>query len=589
MEQERINPLSEKGLGSLRESIEASYKALKPFRTNQIAALRQYVGAHYSDKGSPSIMPVNFLELAISIYTEHLAAKLCKALVITDNKDLKLTAAKLELALENILKKIKFGEVVRSAVGQAMFSVGIIKTGLANTQTVLIDGQYYPLGEPFAGNVSLDNWVHDMTARSWDQIQYCGDRYSVSYQDVIDSDDYSKKFKDKLSPKEINELDSDTGEKSEGITKSDSILQKQYKETVDLWDIWLPMEGVIITLDSDMGNSEIGRIVEWQGPKGGPYRFLGFNDVIDNIMPLPPVALWVDLNGLTNKLFRKLGRQASRQKTMTGVRTGNDKDANTIKNGADGEVIPLADPKNIADVKSGGIDQQAFLFLLQLKEVTSYMYGNLDALGGLNRQSETLGQDQMLTLNASKRLETMQQRTLDFTTGTVEDIAWYLWTDPVREYPVTINKYGTSIRTSLSVLDRVTDFFNYSFEIEPFSMQHQSPTARLAAITQIYERFIVPYVAQLAQRGIFVDFEALLKTIAKYANLPELNDILTYTQPQHPDNAPGASRATQSPVTTRRYVRENRPGATQQGKDAVLAQLLAGGNPQNSEKAMLTG
>ena len=589
MEETKINPLGDKGLDNLRESMKASYKSLKPFRESQLAALKQYVGSHYSDKGTPDKVPVNYLELAISIYTEHLAAKICNVLIATHNRELKLTAVKLELAVNDVLKKIKFGKVIRTAVMQAMFSVGIVKKGLNNTQTVLIDGQYYPLGQVFAANVSLDNWVHDMFASNWDGIQYCGDRHTLPYQDVKDDENFTKEFRDKLSPKEKHNPVDDEGEKAEEISQSDDLIQKEYKETVQLWDIWLPMEGVVITFDADSGNDEIGRIVEWQGPKSGPYNFLGFNDVIDNIMPLAPVDLWQDLNSLANKLFRKLGRQANRQKTLTGVRVGSDKDANTIKNANDGDIVGITDPKGIGEIKSGGIDQQAFLFLLQVKELATYMYGNLDALGGLSRMSETIGQDQMLTANAGNRLEAMQERTIEFTTDVVTDLAWYVWTDPIREYPVTINKYGTSVGTSLSVMDRATDFFHFNFEIEPFSMQHQSPAARLSAIAQIFERFIAPYAAVLAQRGIFVDFEALLKIIAKYANLPEINDILTYTQPQHPAQAPGAHQAHQSPVTTRNYVRENRPGATQQGKDSVMQMLLSGGNPQNSQKAQLTG
>ena len=154
MEETKINPLGDKGLDNLRESMKASYKSLKPFRESQLAALKQYVGSHYSDKGTPDKVPVNYLELAISIYTEHLAAKICNVLIATHNRELKLTAVKLELAVNDILKKIKFGKVIRTAVMQAMFSVGIVKKGLNNTQTVLIDGQYYPLGQVFAANVS---------------------------------------------------------------------------------------------------------------------------------------------------------------------------------------------------------------------------------------------------------------------------------------------------------------------------------------------------------------------------------------------------------------------------------------------------
>ena len=41
--------------------------------------------------------------------------------------------------------------------------------------------------------------------------------------------------------------------------------------------------------------------------------------------------------------------------------------------------------------------------------------------------------------------------------------------------------------------------------------------------------------------------------------------------------------ARQSPVTTRNYVRENRSGATQQGKDDAMSRILMGADVQPAE------
>ncbi len=573
-------------LSNLHDSMLYSQRRLKTYRDEQVLSLKQYVGSHYSDFGASDKVPINFIELATNIYLQHLVAQGPQVLITTAPKELKAIAANFELDINWLLKRMKFGDTLHKIVMQAMFSVGIAKCGLNNSGTVMLDGQPYDFGETFVDSVSLDNWVHDMTATNWDQIQYCGDRFTLPMELVMESDFYSQAFKDKLTPKEATGINEEGHEKAEAISKGTGPELIRYKDTVDLWNMWLPLDRLLITIGDD-DNDEVGNVIEWNGPHNGPYRFLSFNDVIDNIMPLPPVSLWRDHHELANLLYRKLGRQASRQKTVIGVQGGADADGNRILKANDGDMLKIENPKNTQEYKFGGIDQMSLLFLLQVKDLATYFAGNLDALGGLSRMSETLGQDELLTANASKRLESMQKRMTGFTTELVEDVAWYRWTDPVRDFPVVKRKHGAEVATSLTVMQRETNFLEYNFKIEPYSMQHQTPASRLASLTQIFERFMAPFVPMMESQGIVLDFESLFAMISKYSNLPELQDLLIYTNPEHQSAKPHGESMRQSPVTTRNYVRQSKPGATQQGKDKVMAELLMGGKPQASERAQL--
>jgi hypothetical protein len=91
----------------------------------------------------------------------------------------------------------------------------------------------------------------------------------------------------------------------------------------------------------------------------------------------------------------------------------------------------------------------------------------------------------------------------------------------------------------------------------------------------------------LQQQGIGLNIEALLKTISKYARLPELEEILIFADPQIQSDQSVQSMG-QSPTTTRNYVRRNVPGATRQGHDQVMQRLLMGGKLQASEAGSLT-
>ena len=132
-------------LKRLREAIDYSRRKLMPFRQQRYEAIRQYVGFHYSDDGTSDRIPVNLLELAVNIYTQQMAARAPKALVQTRFAELKPMAANFELALNHLIKEIRLGQTIRLAVIDALFSLGIIKSGLERRASVEIDG--YPKRE----------------------------------------------------------------------------------------------------------------------------------------------------------------------------------------------------------------------------------------------------------------------------------------------------------------------------------------------------------------------------------------------------------------------------------------------------------
>jgi hypothetical protein len=556
----------------LRNAMKHSLKALGPFRENRTEALRQYVGNHYSDKGASDKVPVNMIELAINIYMQNLVAQTPQCLISTHNKAAKPAAEALRLDTNSILKQIRFGNALERVVRNALFGVGIAKRGLSSAT------------RPYFDWVSLDNWVCDMTARRWEEMQFCGDRYQLTMEEIQQSDYFTPEFKKSLVPK--TEAMPATGTTAAGISGATDGIAEPFMETVELWDIWLPYQRLLITIAAE-DSSEIGAIIEWNGPEDGPYAFLTFNDVEDNIMPLPPVALWRDLHELTNSLFRKLGRQANRQKTITAVRGGADADGSRLLNADDGDMIKLDDPKNVQEFKYGGVDQQSLGFLVHVKNLASYMYGNLDIIGGLAAQSETLGQDKLLAGQASKRLESMANRVIDFTARQIRDIAWYRYTDEVNDWPVVKKRFGIDIPTYLYTTQRKQySFFDYTFNVEPYSLVYQTPAQKLSGLTNIVNTLVAPFAPMLEQQGIAIDFAKLFKLVGDYGNLPELADVVVYTDPAPPRQAP--DMPAKAANTTRTYVRENKPAATRQGQDQVLAQLMFGGNPQGSEKAALT-
>ena len=105
----------------------------------------------------------------------------------------------------------------------------------------------------------------------------------------------------------------------------------------------------------------------------------------------------------------------------------------------------------------------------------------------------------------------------------------------------------------------------------------------------------MPYLQFMQQAGIGIDWQGYARLVGELNDFAELSDIVTFSgMPMNPEGAPVGQDKGQAapqaapvkpPVTTRNYVRSNRPGATQQGNDETMAQMLLGGNPQPSQMA----
>jgi hypothetical protein len=567
----------------LQLAINWSYKQLKPFRINDMKAMQQYVGRHYSDNGSNKIVPFSLLELAVTTYTQRLAGGKPKGLFTTKHDVLRPQASKLQTGTNHLLNEIDFGDTLTDVLQGAFFSMGILKIGLDLRGQSQWNGFLHDVMQPFADSVTLDNWVHDMTAERWDKVQFCGDRYSLDLDDAEEMFDHG----DKLKPLRDTEAYEGSQDRLKEMSQGgNSTNREYYREIGEVWDVWDPRSGYVITLAAGEGDpadvtGEALHMVEWNGPERGPYRLLRFNCVRANIMPLPPVALWRDMHELANNVMRKLERQARRQKTVFGVVPGGESDGQAVLNVNDGEMFKMLSKNSVQEVNFPGIEPQQLAFLIQIKNMASWLWGNLDALGGLSPQAETLGQDRLLTASASQRMVRMQSTVMDFTHEAMLSLATLLYTDPYIVLPQTARSGGVQVPVFWTPEDREADILEYDMTIEPYSLQYRSPSERLETIRQTVLQLMAPFAQMMQQQGITLDFEALYNIIGDYAGIDELKQLLVYSNPHTQQEGP-SSRPLQA------NTRVNRPGATSQGKDEAMATALLGGGQQNSQFSQVT-
>jgi hypothetical protein len=577
--------------------MEWSEKQLSPFRDRYYETLTVYAGNRYGNNTKLSSTPLNLLHLAVDIWLRQLVASTPRCLVLTRMPELKPSAFELEVATDYMLNEINFGDSLSECIRSAIFCQGVMKVGI--TSKYLAQGTRFTetSGQPFADPVLFEDFLFDMTARREEEWDWCGNRYTIPYEMVMDNPNFDKKVKDAIRPRTGPGDDNFGGReksKSHSLSTSDSPDKVEYDERIEVFDLWIPRENILVTLPVQNGLGPL-EVIDWEGPERGPFHTVGFSRVPGNVVPIGPAQQIHDLQDVITRLFNQLTDQGLRQKTLTladGTAVANG-DAAAVMEAHDGQVIQVTNPDSIRELKQGGIDGNSQAFLVYLRELLSYSGGNIDALGGLAQQAGTLGQEELLAQSSSQMIQDMQQKVVDFTQRIVHDLAWYMYTDPQIELPLvkSIKDYG-EISFNYGPDDRQEDYFNFHFRIQPYSLQGKGPAQRLQLIQSIMQNTLLPLAPQLEQFGQTLDLAKYMEIISKYGDLPEIEDLLSSEIPTPYEEmmtaqAAAGERPTQSPVTQRNYTRKNVPtGGTQQNRDAQLMGKLmsasdqGGGQPQ---------
>ena len=296
-----------------------------------------------------------------------------------------------------------------------------------------------------------------------------------------------------------------------------------------LRDVWIPDERVVVTYS--ISGKKILNIVEWEGPRNGPYHILGYDFVPGNLLPLPPVSAWIDLHRLANRLFRKLGDQADAQKTVPAFSGGDDEGVKAFKDVRDGEGISYSGPPPV-NLKTGGVDATTLGFYNQCRDLYSYFGGNLDSMGGLSAQTETVGQDKLIAAASSAQMKDMIDMVASFSEDVFRSLAFYEWNDPIGSRLLEKKIPGTelSVNVPWSEVTRVGEFNDFMLEIDVYSYQDQSPSTKLAKLQMFMERFVFPLMPAIEQAGGVLGVQEILQLGSRFAGLPEAADIIHWAQ-----------------------------------------------------------
>lgn len=552
----------------LVRAIKSSYASWETFRELNRELVKDYGGTHYSAGSSGTGRKNRYLNLlgqALESYQMLLAYNRPRVMVSTMLPELHAFAKHFQYALNSMIKEIRLEETIQQWVLDAFFTMGIVKTHLADSHMVELEPDVWmDPGTPFASNVSLDDFVCDTGAKKLSEAKFMGDMYRIPYVDAIEM--FGEEKMANYTPTSKYHVE---GERLEDISRGIVVDDDEIEPMIDMADIWHRREGVIKTYVVHSRSEFVitgapVAVEEWTGDEEGPYQILGFIPVPENIMPGSMASQLELLDSLVNNLMRKSARQANRQKDVYTYTPAGAETARRGQRSDDGEFIQVTAQDDVGVMQIGGVNQGNFAFMGSSIDLFDRMAGNLQARLGLGAQTDTVGQEKLIHGAADNKTNYMRGQVLKAVTRLVKSLGLMLWEDAfktiVTEIPVQ-GAEGYSIVSEWRPGDREGKFLDYNFEVDVYSMQHQSPASKVQTINGLIAQVYMPMAQVLMEQGGMIDMFELTRTYAELLNLPELERVVKFQGAMDDEDLrrPALTSVPKAPVTTRNYVRSDAP------------------------------
>jgi len=204
--------------------------------------------------------------------------------------------------------------------------------------------------------------------------------------------------------------------------------------------------------------------------------------------------------------------------------------------------------------------------------------GNLQSMGGLGPQASTVGQEEIIQGNLSRMEADMRMAVVNFASDCILDLGRLMWEDQTLELQTSlpVGNSGINVSSNWTPDNRVGNFDDYEFKVEPYSMVFKTPEQKLQELFQVLQQ-IAPLWPMFQASGATLDAEAIVDEIARLKNRPEFKRFITFANPAMMLGG-DENTVRQSPVTTRETVRKNiSTGGTADSRASTLIQSLMGG------------
>ena len=511
--------------------VKRGFERMQYYRRARAMFIREFVGQYYHGKGGlTGDEPINLIFHTIRTIVPNLVMKNPINELITDYAPQRFYGELLGLAVDKTERDIKLKETLRAWIIDAIFAMGIVKTGIAvSGETLQFGDTRVDPGRVYTSLVDLDDFVMDPVCTKREKSTFMGDRIRTPRQLLLDTDGYDHDLILKL-PRSVYS----TNRKVEDITKSNIAQMEMYtlQDFVDVIELWVPEANAVVTISdpAQITFDKYLRSKDYYGPKEGPYTFLTFTPPVpNNPLPVADVSIWYDIHRIANRMFKKLMDQAERQKDILLYNPANADEAQDILEAQDGDSVATQNPKEFNVVGFGGQNRKNEIMLQELQTWYNYISGNPDQMSGnvpsVAKGKETATRSNIQQTNAGISIEDARGILYDQTAEISRKIAWFLHTDPLIDIPLTKRKTGGElIQLQLTPEQRVGDFLKFTFRIIARSMSRLDPTIKSRRIVEFGVN-LIPAIMNSAmiavQMGVRFDPRKVLTRLAKELDITE--------------------------------------------------------------------
>jgi hypothetical protein len=586
-----MNPNRPQDRLRLSKSLQHSYEELRWGRVSIRDLILDFAGPMYGAECQtrPDVY-VNLMQMQVNAWQVALSYNDPRFVISSPRAEQWSFAERYQVALNTYSQRIRLGDTLRELLRDAIFLVGIGKIHLADSPQVQVENDLWmDPGMPMFGRVAFENWVHDVTKSHFRYADFLADRYTMDLEKAKANPAFKKSVRERLEATKPSDR-SDRSELASAISSYTDHDDFELEEKVALVDVYLTKERLVCTYavhdQFELLETEPLAVHEWTGSETGPFRFLSFIDVQDNIMPTSLAQTTSRLSGLHNYMWRRIARRIKQAKTLLPYDSDGAEDMNKLMHAEDYQTVKVRHMKSFGAFDLPGPSQNQLNLAHTVFQLWDISAGNITAMAGMGPSADTLGQEQMIEQRVSAQIADSRRKFNRFVSDAGQDVGDLLFDDPVQELPGQRQVPGTDLTIDSSwmppeQLQRQGTAGDYMIRVEPYSMEFKTPEMRLAAIRG-YVQSRLPLIPLYQQVGKQFDVEALDEIEAELLDEPRIKRLWKNALPQM-ELQEGPSAQSNAP---HRYIRENKSTRSNNG---ALQQLMTQQSSEDVPQLMTAG
>ncbi len=490
----------------------------------------------FFDRGYSREHLINLIDRGVFTIVPYLVEGNPKVMVEPIMANMKPWAYTTQLALNFLIDKMELADKVFIPVAiNSMFGAGITRSFTEYDRIITLDGKVYKSGVPAIKVIHDSDYIGDPSAKSRDDFIFEGDIYKLPTAYAKDLFAGKDKFGNQIADYISADYKLSTEFSPDNISNPDYDQNRfSAREFTTFIDLYLYDENVTVTIMPDGKKAKILREVEEDGPKESPYDYLGYKYFPGCSTPIPPAWFWHDLDVSENIVANTAREQAESQKDLILAEPGAKDLVTKVKNAKNMDVLIVKDAKDgVQKISVGGMNTENLGWMQFCEAAFNASGGAAEVMRGAGGGAPTLGQEKMQFQNASRIVNNMYTRFHGFMTSVLKKLAWKVWTDPTVYIPVIKQIPGIGeIPQVFDQADKVGDFYDFVYDIVPYSTQRMSPEMKYQRLMQFASQWILPTMQIAAQQGAEFDIPEATKTMAEYLGLTTFNQMYKTAIPQ---------------------------------------------------------